>query len=79
MDYFMPHVGLDALRSTDRPRTWLDRDGILAVHLEVCRHLPHRQGLKPAKDPRPALEMLAPTADLLDALQPRPLCLQAED
>ncbi len=28
MDYFMPHVGLDALRTKDGPRTWLDRDGI---------------------------------------------------
>ena len=27
LDYFMPHVGLTILRGTDRPRSWLDRDG----------------------------------------------------
>ncbi len=27
MDYFMPHVGLGIFRTTDRPRSWLDRDG----------------------------------------------------
>jgi hypothetical protein len=27
LDYFMPHVGLTIFRKTDRPRSWLDRDG----------------------------------------------------